>query len=253
VSSGATASLLPPRFVQAWALAILTGGAALVLSHVAYRRLPHPRPIEELSYYPSGQLLKPATLGHPESAADLAWIRAVQYYGEHRHSDNRFYRMAHVFDILTSLAPRFIPAYVFGAFALAQEGRDFRSAERLMLKGIEANPTSGRLAFELGFLYYVRPGGRDLSRAAEYFEQSARQPDAPPEASRFAAFTNQHAGSLFVAYELWSSVFRTSPNPYLRDAARQEMSKIQEALATGRKELAMKKLGAPQVLLKPGP
>jgi len=253
VSSGATASLLPPRFVQAWALAILTGGTALVLSNVDYRRLPHPRSIEELSYYPSGQLLKPATLGHPETAADLAWIRAVQYYGEHRNSDNRFYRMAHVFDILTSLAPRFIPAYVFGAFALAQEGHDFRSAEGLMLKGIEANPTSGRLAFELGFLYYVRPGGRDLIRAAEYFEQAARQPDAPPQASRFAAFATQHAGSLRVAYELWADVFRTSPNPYLRDAARQDMSKIQEALAAGRNELAMKKLGAPQVLLKAEP
>src|SRR5207249_11640448 len=143
--------------------------------------------------------------------------------------------------------------YVFGAFALAQEGHDFRSAEGLMLKGIEANPTSGRLAFELGFLYYVRPGGRDLSRAAEYFEQSARQPDAPPEASRFAAFTNQHAGSLFVAYELWSSVFRTPPNPYLRDAAPPEMSKIEAALATGRKALSMKKLGAPQALPTPWP
>ena len=251
MSSGATASLLPPRFVRAWALAILTGGAALVLSHVGYRKLPHPRPLEELSYYPSGQLLKPAMLGHPESAADLAWIRAVQYYGEHRKRDNRFYRMAHVFDILTSLAPGFIPAYVFGAFALAQEGRDFHSAERLMLKGIEANPTSGRLAFELGFLYYVRPGGRDLSRAAEYFGQAARQPDAPPQASRFAAFASQHAGSLLVAYELWSNVFKTSPNSYLRDAARQEMSKIQAALAEGRKELAVKRLGTPQVLLKP--
>jgi hypothetical protein len=251
VSSGATASLLPPRFVRAWALAILTGGAALVLSHVGYRKLPHPRPLEELSYYPSGQLLKPAMLGHPESAADLAWIRAVQYYGEHRKRDNRFYRMAHVFDILTSLAPGFIPAYVFGAFALAQEGRDFRSAERLMLKGIEANPTSGRLAFELGFLYYVRPGGRDLDHAAEYFEQSSRQPDAPPQAARFAAFARQHSGSLAMAYELWSNVYRTSPNPYLRDAARLEMSKIQEALAEGHKDLAVKRLGVPQVLLRP--
>ena len=53
-----------------------------------------------------------------------------------------------------------MPAYVFGAFALAQEGREFPAAERLMFKGLEANPESGELAFELGFLYYVRPGGR---------------------------------------------------------------------------------------------
>src|SRR5205085_8956976 len=128
------------------------------------------RPLEELAYYPSGVHLRPATLGHPDTAADLAWLRAVQYYGEHRVTDNRFDRMQHIFDILTALAPGFLPAYVFAGFALAQEGRDFPAAERLMLKGIHANPRSGMLAFELGFLYYVRPGGRQLDKAAEYFE-----------------------------------------------------------------------------------
>jgi hypothetical protein len=64
----------------------------------------------------------------------------------------RFARMDHVFDILTTLSPHFISAYVFGAFALAQEGGQFQRAEQLMLKGLEANPTSGPLAFDLGFL-----------------------------------------------------------------------------------------------------
>jgi hypothetical protein len=197
--------------------------------------------------------LRPATLGHSESAADLAWLRAVQYYGEHRQTDNRFTRMTHVFDILTSLAPRFLPGYVFGAFALAQEGHDFPGAERLMLKGIEANPTSGTLAFELGFLYYVRPGGRSLNRAAEYFEQASRQPDAPPQSERFAAYSRQNSGNLLVAYELWSEVHRSSHNRYLRDTAAREMQKIRVAIRAGRRELAMQRLTTPQVLLKHEP
>lgn len=238
------------RMLAAWGVALLLGAGATTLARTAWDGLPRPRPLEELSYYPSGTLLRPATLGHAESAADLAWLRAVQYYGEHRATDNRFVRMAHVFDILTSLSPSFRSAYVFGGFALAQEGRDFEQAEALMLKGIEANPRDGWLAFELGFLYYVRPGGRDLRRAAEMFEQASRQPDPPPQARRFAAFARQHAGDLGVAYELWASVRRDSPNRYLRDIAEKEMARIREAIETGRRDVAVKRLSTPRVRLQ---
>jgi hypothetical protein len=236
--------------VRAWAVALVVGAAAFLVAEVAYDAIPRPRPLEELSYYPSGRHLKPATLGHAESAADLAWLRAVQYYGEHRATDNRFTRMSHVFDILTTLSPSFEPAYVFGAFALAQEGFAFEEAERLMLKGIEANPRSARLAFELGFLYYVRPGGRSLGLAAQYFEQAAHQPNAPPFAARFAAYARQHSGSLLVAYELWQQVQRHSPNHYLRDVAEREMQKIQQAIREQRADLAVKRLTTPRVILQ---
>jgi hypothetical protein len=245
-----TVHALPPRatrVVLAWAVALGLGAVAFQLAGLAARRVPRPHPLEELSYYPSGEKLALATLGHAESFADLAWLRAVQYYGEHRRTDMRFTRLYHVFDILTSLSPRFVPAYVFGSFALAQEGDDFAHAEALMLKGLEANPTNGRLAFELGFLYYVRPGGRDLPRAAEYFEQAARLPDGPPSARRFAAYVRQNAGDFVVARALWREVAESSTNRYLREMAEREIRKIDEARATGRAELARRRLSTPTV------
>ena len=245
------AAVARPRLLLALLWSVILGGLVWALADLSYRTLPHPRPLEELSYYPSGQHLKPATLGFSEAAADLAWLRAVQYYGEHRMSDNRFERMEHVFDILTTLAPRFVPAYVFGAFSLAQEGKDFPAAERLMLKGIDANPTNGWLAFELGFLYYVRTGGRSLREAAQYFEQASHQHDAPPQAARFAAFARQNSGNLLVAYLLWQNVYLTSPNHFLRETAAREMQKVRAAIQTRRAELAVKRLGTPQVLFVP--
>jgi TPR repeat protein len=237
------------RFLAAWAMALVTGTAVFTLAGASWRVLPHPQPLEELSYYPSGRFLAPATLGHAATAADLAWLRAVQYYGQHRTTDNQFVRMEHVFDILTTLDPSFVPAYSFGAFALAQEGRDFPAAERLMLKGLAANPTSGKLAFLLGFLYYVRPGGRDLQHAAEYFERAARQADGPAQSARFAAFARQNSGDLTAAYELWSQVERDSPNRYLRDIAQREMARIRDAVGRGHRERAMRRLATPVVLL----
>lgn len=234
----------------AWAGALVLGTMAFQLAAYSARTLPVRPPFEELAYYPSGQALRSATFGHAETFSDLAWLRAVQYYGEHRLSDMRFLKLEHVFEILTSLAPRFESPYVFGAFALAQEGRDFAGAERLLLKGIERNPRSGRLAFELGFLYFVRPGGRDLPRAAEYFERSARLPGAPAGGRRFAAFAREHAGDLTLALQLWGQVRESTTNAYLRDIAEREMGRIQQALATGRRDHVVRKLPTPIVLLR---
>jgi len=236
--------------VVAWAAALAFWVLAFALAGAGYRLLPRPQPLEELSYYPSGNHLRPATLGHEETAADLGWIRAVQYYGEHRRTDNRFVRMRHVFDILTTLSPHFLDAYVFGAFALAQEGQDFHAAEALMQKGLEANPQSGQLAFELGFLYYVRPGGRDLSHAAEYFEQASHQADGPPQSARFAAFARQNSGDLGVAYALWSDVLENTTNPAMREMAEREMRRIRRALESGQTEIALDHLGTPRVLVR---
>lgn len=238
------------RMLIAWVAALVLGLGAVEIAHQAERLLPRRPPLAELAYYPSGRALKPATLGHADTGADLAWLRAVQYYGEHRRTDLRFLHLERVFDVLTSLAPHFESPYVFGAFALAQEGRDFPAAERLMLKGLDANPRSGRLAFELGFLYYVRPGGRELAKAAECFERAARAPDAPPEAMRFAAYTRQHAGGLAVAILLWDEVRRTSPNRFLREMAEREIATLQDALRTGHSERAVKKLTTPVVIMK---
>lgn len=237
------------RMLAAWAIAAVLGVGAWSLAGYAALRLPRPNPLEELSYYPSGRHLEPATLGHAETVADLAWLRAVQYYGEHRRTDMRFARLYHVFDILTSLSPQFVPAYVFGGFALAQEGQDFDHAVELMTRGIEANPKSGRLAFELGFLYYVRPGGRDLKHAAEYFEQAARQPDGPPSSRRFAAFVREHQGDLQVAYALWQGVAESSGNRYLREMAQREMEKIRRAIATGDARALERRLTTPRVVI----
>jgi TPR repeat protein len=247
--SVSAAARIGPGRVAGW-LALLLGVCAYGLAGFGYRNVPRAHPLEELAYYPSGAHLGQATLGHPESAADLAWLRAVQYYGEHRTTDLRFEHMFHVFDILTSLSPHFISAYVFGAFALEQEGRDFARAEQLMLKGLEANPTSGRLAFEAGFLYYVKPGGRDLARAAEYFEQAARQSDAPPQAARFAAFARQNSGDLAMAWALWARVRETSGNSYMRDLAERKMAEIRKAIADGRHEEAMIRLTTPRVVIQ---
>jgi TPR repeat protein len=120
-----------------------------------------------------------------------------------------------------------------------------------MLKGIEDNPRSGALCFELGFLYFVRPGGRDLHKAAQYFEIASHQPDSPAQARRFAAYARQNSGDLVVSYELWLEVYRSTQNRFLRESAARELRRITQAMQSGRVDVARHRLGVPQVLLLP--
>jgi hypothetical protein len=183
----------------------------------ARRLLPAVSPLEELAYYPSGTWLTQASVGYAAAWSDLLWLRAVQYYGHHRQVDNEFTKMAHVFDIITTLDPRFQSAYVFGGTALCQEGHQFEAGVALLEKGMRNNPTNWVYPFELGFVHYV--GRRNLTRATFDFAQAARQPEAPDFCQRFAAWSGQRAGYEAVAFELWKQVAETTDNAVLRDKA----------------------------------
>ncbi len=205
-------------------VAVVCGVAAVVQLEMARRKLPRAEPLGELAYYPSGAWLRQAALGDATTWADLLWLRAVQYYGHHRQTDNSFVQMAHVFDIITTLDPSFQSAYVFGGTSLCQEGMQFEAGVRLLEKGTRENPRAWIYPFELGFVHYI--GKRNLTRATFDFAQAARQPEAPDYCQRFAAWSGQRAGYDAVAFELWKQVAETTGNAVLREKAVGNLRKL---------------------------
>ena len=200
------------------------GMLAVAQARWATAHLPRHEPLAELSYYPSGTWLAEAAMGDATSWSDLLWLRAVQYYGLHRETDNTFVQMAHVFDVVTSLDPRFQNAYVFGGTSLCQEGKQFDAGVRLLEKGARNNPTAWVYPFELGFVHYL--GKRNLTRATFEFAQAARQPNSPDYCQRFAAWSGQRAGYEAVSVELWRQVAETTDNAILRDKACQHLREL---------------------------
>ena len=178
---------------------------------------------EELLYYPSGLFVRQASLGYETAAADLGWLRCIQYYGEHRMTDNRFDRIGHVTEIVQELDPRFDQATIFGAFVLGQEMGRSDAGLALLRRGLERNPESWQLAFETGFLYYVCFD--DHASAARYFAMASRLPDCPDYVERFAAFAFQRAGEREMAILLWKRVLATG-NKYMQDVARREIERL---------------------------
>lgn len=195
----------------------IAGALAVAQAQIAVAKLPRPEPLAELSYYPSGTAILPAAMGERAAWSDLLWLRAVQYYGLHRETDNMFLKMSHVFDVVTTLDPGFKSAYVFGGTSLCQEAHQFPAGVKLLEKGQANNPTEWIYPFELGFVHYL--GKRNLTRATFDFAQAARQPNSPDYCQRFAAWSGERAGYEAVSVELWRQVAETTDNAILRERA----------------------------------
>ena len=177
---------------------------------------------QELMYFPSGELLRVVTLGNELMAADLVWLRGVQYYGEHRLGDKRFPWIGHIFDVATRLDPRFVNAYLFGALVLADGGEDVHQAIALMKRGLAANPDSHLLAFEIGFHYHVFL--RDFERAASYYRRALQMDGCPAFVKRFAAFTLDRSNRPGEALLLWQEIAAECDNPILQRLATERMA-----------------------------
>jgi hypothetical protein len=203
-------------------LAALLVASAAILEQSQRSRLDRIRE-EELLYYPSGVAVRQAALGYETAAADLAWLRGIQYYGEHRLTDQKYHLIGHVMDIVTTLDPAFTQPYVFGAFVMAQELHEPERGLELLTRGLRANPTDWRLCFEVGFLHYVCR--HDYASAARYFTWASRMPGREDYVPRFAAFASQRAGNTGMAILLWKEVLATG-NEYMQDVARRELARM---------------------------
>jgi tetratricopeptide (TPR) repeat protein len=212
------------------AIALLAGGVFL---RVQVFGSPAETPRQELMYFPSGKFLKQGALGHTTTLADIAWLRAIQYYGHHRLTDKKYDMVEHIFDIITTLDPNFIHAYVFGAVVLSQDAGKPQEALALLRKGMRHNPDNWLLAFETGFIYYVILG--DYQTAGRYFALSSKLPKAPGMTSRFAAFVEERAGHTQTAIELWSEVARVTDNKFIKEMAEEKIQMLEDQL---RKERA---------------
>jgi tetratricopeptide (TPR) repeat protein len=186
---------------------------------------------EELMYFPSGRFLKEAAMGHDILMADMAWLRAVQYYGEHRQTDRNYQMAGHIFDVVTTLDPLFRNAYIFGGLVLAQDAGDVEKGVELLRKGVVNIPDDWLLPFELGFVYYLCAS--DMAQAHRWFMEAAARPNHPESVERFAAFTAAQSGDLYAALQLWGHLYESTENPYVRQMAEERirdlMSRLQKA------------------------
>src|SRR5688572_6237278 len=127
------------------------------------RTSPRPTVNEEALYFSSPKNIKKMSLGLEGLAADIYWIRTVQYFGRKlvesgkplssgATRDLRMDLLAPLLNIVVTLDPQHVPAYRFGAMFLPE--RDLPAAVDLVERGIRENPNQWRLYQDLAYIYW---------------------------------------------------------------------------------------------------
>lgn len=186
--------------------------------------------LDDVLFIRSPQTVKRLSLGYDGLMADIYWTRAVQYFGSrHQQGQRDFAALGPLLDITTTLDPKLIVAYQFGANFLSPKpplGAAMpQAAIALVEKGIQANPDAWKLYYELGFIYYMEL--KDYPKASDAFERGSNVPGAHPFLRILAANMAQHAGDDQMARAIWRTTYETAQDKNIRGNAVAHLRAIQ--------------------------
>ena len=161
-----------PRAARATFALALAAAAAL-----AARRMPvaEERPYD-VPVVPTAGTLRWLFPSHPTLAANLYWLRTVQYVGELRGNERGWERLLPLAELVTDLDPGHGYAYQVAGTILSAVGR-IDESNRILEKGMRNVPDRYILPYHRAFnAFYYQD---DFAAAGHYAEVAARTPGAP--------------------------------------------------------------------------
>ena len=194
------------RWLRRLALVLLVAACAAVV--VAYQAT---RPAQAISnprvFIPSAGVYRHLSPSMRATVADVYWLFAIQYYGEHVDSDHRLDSLPAMIDLVSELSPHFREPYFFGAFS-SIDRRDPGWGYALLQRGAQANPRDWRFPFYLGFFAYTFASDANKDRvAADWYARAARLGGGPAYLPRLAAELAQKGNDRQKAIDLWTQVY----------------------------------------------
>ena len=232
--------------IIALAAALLAG--AVQVQAARERAYPPGDDTKESLYLRSGLALRRLTGAYNALAADVYWIRAIQYYGgtKQRLDKERapgpepppmladtptdgYPLLYPLLDITTTLDPRFNIAYRFGAVFLAEAyprgaGRP-DLAIALLEKGLAARPDKWEYMEDIGFVHYWYR--HDFRSAAEWFQKASDVPGAPWWLRSLAATTLAQGGDRRSSRAMWDAIRQSAEIDWLRKDAERRLAQLQ--------------------------
>jgi hypothetical protein len=230
------------------ALTLMAALFAGAISVQAARERAYPVPVvdEETLTLTSGSMVRRLSLAFTGLAADLYWIRAIQYYGStKRKLEAEFparmpppslvadptinYPLLYpLLDLTTTLDPRFNVAYRFGAIFLAEpspsgpERPDLAVA--LLEKGLRERPDKWEYMEDIGFVHYWYR--RDYPAAAAWFDKAGRVAGAPWWLKSLAATTLAQGGDRQSSRQMWTAIRESAEIDWLRNDAERRLLQL---------------------------
>ncbi len=167
------------RVVQLVVFAGFTLATGLLASRLDTGKL---RPYD-IGIVPSARTLRWLSLGHPTLAANLLWLRAVQYIGDPRANERGWEKLYPVVDTLTDLDPSHGYAYQVAGTLLTSYDQ-VPESNAILEKGMKAVPDRWILPFLRAYNAFWFDD--DWATAGRYAELAARAKGAPPHVRHYA-------------------------------------------------------------------
>jgi hypothetical protein len=182
---------------------------------------------EEVLYLWRGEQVKRLFPGFEALAADVYWLRTVQYFGGQKvfGEGKSFDLLRPLIDITTTLDPKLDIAYRYGAVFLSEAppvgaGRP-REGIEILEKGVRAQPDSWRLRQDLGFFHYLYL--HDAAAASKVLSEAAALPGAAYWLRTMAADILAESGDRQNSRQMWQQMYDQAEEGVLKANARQRI------------------------------
>ena len=133
---------------------------------------------------PSNEAIRLISLGYEQVVADYYWLRAISHFGDRRMHAYEYPNLLGFMDLVLALDPKFSAAYFFAGSVLNTSGDNLEHAMRILKTGREERPDNWRIAYMLGFNYYMYY--QNFEMAAKLYAEAAQHEEAPPVLGKLA-------------------------------------------------------------------
>ncbi|HOW89056.1 MAG TPA: hypothetical protein PL037_02150 [Elusimicrobiales bacterium] len=176
------------------------------------------------------------SLGLRRLAADVWFIRLMQYYGApspesaeagagpQEYGAGAYPEFLPMARHILALDPYFTNAALFSAGSLAFNMNRPEEAVAFLEDAMSFAPREWKYATLLSAIGYSK--AKDPRKVAETITPLLNEPDCPVMLRQLGAFLNKKAGDYAAAYRIYGDILATSKDPFYVDNARREMEKL---------------------------
>ncbi len=171
----------------------------------------HPPPV----VVPSKALSLSLALGHETFAADVVWLRTLEYFGDSRYRALGFSALGGLLSLITDLDPAFCIVYQkAGLMLTTNEIQAVGLARHLLAKGTDNCAEDWYIPFLQGFnLFFFQ---REYAEGAHYLRVAAERPGSPEWLPDLALRVAATDGDLDVLERMLLDMMAGEPDSALR-------------------------------------
>jgi hypothetical protein len=164
---------------------------------------------------PDAKLMKYATIGFDQVAADYYWITAIQYFANDFWRNQNYPQWRELADLILTLDPKWEKIYILLALVLGDIMGKPEQANEILEPGVEHLPDSWLLPFQIAYNYWYYLGQND--RAGDYLELAATREGHPRYVPTLAVRMRASAGNIKDALQFTQVFIDTAENPDVKE------------------------------------